>query len=526
MLEDPLQMTEMMPAFDVPRGTAYITYQQVAVYATSVVYYVLLIRVLNLSQIGEVSLLGAAMSVFTTLTQLSLPAAATRFISAEVGGRNPSVAAGVASTTLRLTLAVAGPGLLFALLASPWIGATVFKAPDSTILLLVTFVTSFVLDLTTLYGAYFLGLGRYAEMVYQNVLYTPLSRGIGIALAYEGLGPLGIVLGWALGALITLLFSLYLWKGKLSVSGRYPARPLLIFSLPLFAAALITLAQGWGDITLLQALLGQFGTTGAYYLVVSSVAFLSILWSPAAGALYPALSSAYVSDGPRALSNKLGVATRLVNLTVIPTGATLAAVAPTALGAVYGSALGNQAIPFAILAATIIFSAQSLLLITTLQSVGRTAYVLGISLTAVLIDFAAVGLGATALGTTAGAIGRAVLALVTTALAWWSLRDIVRVPLTNGLSKAVILAIVSAVPLVFVDNFLTLNFLVVPLFRVPVLSGVFAICFLAASRILSAFTADDFDLLENALPRLLHGPLRVLELLVTRERTDTPIIDF
>src|SRR5207253_866372 len=118
-------------------------------------------------------------------------------------------------------------------------------------------------------------------------------------------------------------------------------------------------------------------------------AFLSILWAPAAGALYPALSYDYARDGPAAVTAKLGVATRLVNLTVLPTGAALAAVAPTALEAVYGSSLRNQAIPFAILAVTIVFSAQSLILVTTLQAVGRTTHVLGISLIAVLIDFAA-----------------------------------------------------------------------------------------------------------------------------------------
>jgi len=57
----------------------------------------------------------------------------------------------------------------------------------------------------------------------------------------------------------------------------FPARTLLVFSLPLFASAIITLLQGWGDITLLQLILGQFGTTGAYCLVVSSISFLSIL---------------------------------------------------------------------------------------------------------------------------------------------------------------------------------------------------------------------------------------------------------
>jgi O-antigen/teichoic acid export membrane protein len=186
------------------------------------------------------------------------------------------------------------------------------------------------------------------------------------------------------------------------------------------------------------------------------------------------------------------------------------------LEAVYGNILGNQAVPFAILAVTVIFSAQSLLLVTTLQAVGKTTRILGVSLGATIIDLAAVGLGASALGTTAGATGRALLAISMYFLAWVSLRNIVRVPVTNGLPKAAILALISAAPLIPIDNFLALNSHLPPLFRLPALLGVFAISFLGSSRILSAFTEDDFELLDNALPMFLHRPLGVLKLIIIR----------
>jgi len=212
-------LTETATVFNVPRGTAYITAQQLVIYASSFVYYVLLIRILNLSQIGQVSLLAAASAAFTTITQLALPLAATRFISASIGGKDPSTAGAVASTSLRLTITIAAPLLLLSVLASPWIAITVFKDSNSTSFLIVAFAASFLLDLTALYGAYFLGLGRYAEMTYQNILFHPLSRGIGLVLAYKGLGPLGIPAGWAIGAFAALLLSIYLMKGKLPRAG-------------------------------------------------------------------------------------------------------------------------------------------------------------------------------------------------------------------------------------------------------------------------------------------------------------------
>src|SRR5256712_4040012 len=515
-------LAETATIFNVPRGTAYITIQQAVFYATSFLYYVLLVRILNLSQVGEVSLLAAASSIFTTLTQLALPAAATRFISSRIGNNDPTSASGIAATSLRLLLAIAGPGLVIAVLVSPWIGTTVFKTADSSTLLVVTFAASFLFDLTALYGAFFLGLGLYADILYQNILFFPLSRGLGLALAYKGLGPLGIPLGWAIGSLATLLLSLYLWKGKLSHARNYPTRPLLIFGLPLFASALVTLVQGWGDIALLQGILGQFGNTGAYYILVSSVSFLSILWIPVAGALYPALSSSFTREGPTAVSARLAVATRLINLTVLPTGVALAAIAPTALEAVFGTSLANQAVPFAILATTLIFTAQSLLLITTLQSVSRTRRILGISLAATTVDLVTVGFGASILGTTAGAIGRALLAITTMSLAWFSLRRVLHAPLTQGLSKALALTLLTAFPLLTVDSLLTMDFQLSPLIRVPLLIGVFVACFLATSRGFNVFNEDDLDLLNNALPKSFSPLLRRFTRLLVRTTRRKP----
>src|SRR3989442_1977681 len=178
---------------------------------------------------------------------------------------------------------------------------------------------------------------------------------------------------------------------------------------------------------------------------------------PNCRALYPALSSSYTSEGPTGVSERLGVAMRLVNLTVLPTGAALAVIAPTALEAVYQPSLVAGAVPFAILGVTIIFSAQSLLLITTLQAIGKTKPILGISLTATIIDLAAVGLGARPLGTTAGAIGRALLAIGMMTLAWWTLRRVLHAPITRGLSKALLVAILTATPLPTVDYLLATN---------------------------------------------------------------------
>ncbi len=61
------------------------------------------------------------------------------------------------------------------------------------------------------------------------------------------------------------------------------------------------------------------------------------------------------------------------------------------------------------------------------------------------------------------------------------------------------------------DYLLTFNLRFVPLSRVAVLLSVFAICFLAGDRTLYVFDENDFDILQNALPRFLQPALRLIE---------------
>ena len=510
-------MTATDIEYNVPRGTAYFTSQQAILSAASFVYYVILFRVLSLSQIGQVSLLAITVVIFGTLTQMSLPAAATRFVSNRLGSRDAPGAGAVAKTVLRLVLMIATPTLLLTSLLSPWIGTLLFNTPNTSGLLVTAFVAAFILDLTTLYGAYFLGLGLYAKIVYQNLLYIPLSRGLALVLAALGLGVLGVVMGWLLGAVATLLLSLLLWKGRLPSGGTFPKRQLLSFSIPVFASAIVVLFQNWGDIALLQTLVGQLQITGAYYLTVSSVAFLSILWTPVTSALYPALSSSFSSQGPRAVSERLSVAFRLVNITVLPLGVALAAVAPTALEIVYGPSLASQALPFAILAMTVVLNAQGAVLVATLQAVGRTKPLLKVYLAATILDLGAVALLAKTLGTTAGAIGRVILGLSVFLLAYRSLRLALGVPVGHGFFKAVLLAIGTSIPLLVTDQVLTQQLMLRPLLRLPMILSVFVASFLIISRTLSIFEATDFALLKSALPTIAHRYVGFIQRLLVRK---------
>jgi hypothetical protein len=92
-------------------------------------------------------------------------------------------------------------------------------------------------------------------------------------------------------------------------------------------------------------------------------------------------------------------------------------------------------------------------------------------------------------------------------------------PLTHGLSKALLVAVLTATTLAIVDYALATNLHLTPLYRLPALIIVFSLSFLIVSRELSVFTETDFELLENALPRVLRPALDTAGRLLLRRRT-------
>jgi O-antigen/teichoic acid export membrane protein len=512
-------MSKAGEVYNVPRGTAYLTTQQVITYTTYLIFYVALARILSPKEVGQISLLLAAQAAFVALTQLGLPSAATRYVSSNIGRGDSQTAGAVARTILRLSILVGSVGFAIGALVSPLVGPAVIGSSDAGTLLVLTLFSAFLLDFVLLYAAYFIGVGAYARNLYQNAFYIPFSRGLGLLLAYLGYRVSGIVLGWVIGGLVAVALSTYLWHGQLPERSSHPIKPLLAFSLPVFGSALIVFGQQYGDITILQAILGQLSTTGAYYLIVSSVSFLSVLWIPVTQALYPALSATHVTGGAEAVSERLAVAFRLTNLAVLPLGAALAAIAPTAIELVYGPTYVSQAGIFAILALTAIFTAQGAILTTSLQAVGRARQVLIVTLASTVVGLVVVAATASFVGTLGGALGRMILAVGTVILARRSLGSSVKTHTENALPIAVLLGIGVGVPLEIVD-FLLIGH-ISPFRRLPILVGVFALAFLAISRAFKIFKASDFAILKDALPHRFHPQLRAIEHLIVGRKKET-----
>ncbi len=512
-------MTKTDELYNVPRGTAYLTSQQILLYVTYFVFYVLLARILDPAEVGQFAVLAGIQAFFAGIVSGSFPSAATRFISRSMAKGDLHAASGAARTTLRLSLGIAVPALVIALVLSPYGSKFLVGFVDPTNLLLATFVSAFFADLLLLYTAFFIGAGRYAQTLYQNLLYVPLSRGLALTLAYLGLRVFGIMAGWAIGGGAAILLSVYMWHGLLPRGGSYSLKPILSFSSSVFASSLVTLGQLWGDIGIIYVVLGP-AILGPYYLVVSSVNFLSVLWTPVNQAIYPALSAAHSTGDVSGVSDRLAASFRLINLTVLPLGATLAAISPTALEIVYGTKYTGEALTLSILSVTSVLLAQGAILVTTLQAVGHTRQYLAVTVASTLIFLTFVWVGAPYLGTLAGAIGRALLALLIVLFSIFALRKTVATGTGSSLRKAIPLAAAVALPLLLVDQYF-LRFshptFLRPSIQLAILFVLFVALFGFFSRQIRVFHHGDFAMLHDVLPTSLRPLLKKIQRLMLAE---------
>ena len=90
---------------------------------------------------------------------------------------------------------------------------------------------------------------------------------------------------------MTLTVAIKFLRGKLpKTTKNMPLKPLLYFSFPLFLTSITALVLNWADIVIITSLTGDLSLTGVYFIVVSSVGALSILYLPMMTTIFPALS--------------------------------------------------------------------------------------------------------------------------------------------------------------------------------------------------------------------------------------------
>ncbi len=376
-------MSERFKAASVARGTVYLLIMNVVNYAVLFLFYAVLARVVSKADVGFLSFMMLSMTAFNTLTLLALNSAVIKYVAEFVGTGKDGLASLVAGKAFRVILFASVPAILVAF-AVISVG-NVFRLDAAHAYAVLGMVcTGFVINLTSYYGGVMYGLGMYFAVTVQNVVFTVLSRFLGLLLAWLGYGLEGVSVGFLAGALICAGYSVIVLRGRLvKPEGAFSYGELFSYSWPLYVNGLIGLWSGWVSLLVLQLVVGSLSLTGIYYLITSGAGVLAILWSPVASALFPAMSARLGNgNGLSGFREWLEGSLRVINTLVLPTSVALACVAPTALRIVYGAGYVEGAVPFAIVVVVAIFLAYSSIFSTVLLSSGKTvqvAYIGGFS---------------------------------------------------------------------------------------------------------------------------------------------------
>jgi len=497
------------------RGILYLTIQQLIQYLAAFIFYLGVARFITQTEVGLWSILTASTAVFTTLTLLGLPVATQKYVSENCGRGD----LGAASSILRFSFTIVAlstlPTLTVVLLLSPSLSAFVLGGAKYTIPFILLFSASATLNFTALYGADMLGLGMYLEVAVQNLAFILISKASGLALAYRGYGLLGLASGWLMGALSCLIFSIYLMRRKLPKPTKPPRElygTVFRYSYPVWILAIIGLAQGWADITILYALTGRPAVTGIYYLAAAGATLLAIFWIAISTVILPLMSFEEAQKGKQALPTIYNASSRLLSILILPIGAGLAAISPTAITIAYGPAYIEGSVPFALLTATAILPAYISINTSTLQAVAETKVLAKIGATSAIIDIALVTILVKPLEANGAALARTAMFLTAFLLTQKTLASKARIKIDlSHLKKTIALAVIVALPLAALDYALTHLYPINPISRL-ILEGIsFLTIYTILLRLFKTVEREDLELLKKALPHQLEEILNMLE---------------
>ncbi len=488
-------------------GSVYVSLQTIIQNLILLLYYLAIARLLTQPEIGQISLLNLAMGVFALMTMLAIPAASTKYIADSLGRNNLQEASAVRGASLRIILATSTPALIAALALSPTLAVYLFGTDSTPDVLMLTFGTAFIANLSGLFSSQLLGLGAFGFVALQGILYFLTSRSVGVSLAYFGFGVKGVATGWLLGALAGLAVARIGLRGRfVRSSGNFPVRSLLTFSFPIFLSQLIGTVQSWADLAILYWLTANLSDLGVYFLVVSGLSVLAILYSPISTATFPSVAFDYGRGDHESVNRKIHQTTRLVTIAVLPVSFSLAAVSQTALTIVFGRAYLTGTIPFILLATASVLPALGFLYSSILQGVGETKAIAKAGGAAAIIELAAALVLVPQIGTVGASLARVLMYATMFTLIYRALKARTGFRLqTSYLPSLLVLTALLAVPLAIIDWEIT---------QLPTLQKflLIATTFLAltilGNRTLHILTTNDLNQIASAMPKPLGNLLR------------------
>jgi len=467
----------------------------------ALILFMVLARFISKTEMGVYAALLSTYEVFEILGIFGLMDTGARFVSnlfAREGMKKASAAA------RRIILLGAFSSLAVALgyfALSPYLSSFLLKSYEYTglfrvaSLIVLTYSFSFVVD------GLMQGIREFNMLASIRILSQLVRIFSTILLLFFGYGVLAVLVGWIASSilktgLLLLPINRQVDLTPSSSSLSFPWRMILDFALPILGYRLLLLSSYYVDMYALMMffLPPVFGTYNVA--VTASMALQNIVIAPLIAVLLPSMSRAYGKGGVESVESAFEKSTKYISMVYVPAAVGLAALSPSWIWLMAGSAYKDAALLLSIIALSSVPLGLSTPITVCLQSIGRASSVFRVTVVAFLCGGIASFLLAPIAGTIGAALGRSVLFIVTLAYGISMTKKFVKVRYDKKALSKVILASILMAALVSALQFCFYHLLMLPVY---VITGAFAYFF--ALKALNGIDKQDLLIVERTIPK-------------------------
>lgn len=506
-----------MESNDAAKGTLQLTFTNTFQYVIMAAFYIVVAKtnVLTPEDLGYLSIISFIASTLT-LSLFNLPLAVTKFVSEKLGKKEYEKAASIFKTGKRLQIILNTVALAIATLLSTTLSQYFWGNTEYSILIVLFCVEVFFINLISIYKSGLRALGLFSKMALSTIVYISVSRGIAISLALVGFGISGVIIGYIIGAFVGAIVSLSFVHGKfLNPETKFPVRPLILFSFPLFLSGLASFIITQVDVVIIASMTSTYATVGVYSIVAKSLLALNIVWQPIMITIFPLIASKFGLKEPESVSNVIKTTSRYLSYTTIPCCLMLVVIAPTILEVFYGQQYVSGASALAILAVSTILFAFLTLFTTALAAIGKTNYVLRINIISAFSSILLL-IGLVPLFDLIGAASSRLIAYTLSLIVTiYIIRKFLKIKLDNeALWKSTVASLMTT-PFLFLLEFTLKEFSVIQVLVIELLSA--GLIYVVSLYLLKALNSKDFDLLRQSFPKFFSKIIDMFQRIMQRE---------
>ncbi|MDQ1280115.1 MAG: Polysacc synt protein [Thermoproteota archaeon] len=500
----------------ISKGFVYIIGLNILQFLIGLSFYSVAAKILNPTDLGIISSLTFIYSIFVVVVPLALPVAATKYVAEYIGRGEIEKASNVASSVIKLVLKISVIFLIFSYLGYVIILLRFEGGYSSAFFIMVTLVASFAAVIRLTYLALLQGLQRFDRFVISNSSTAIVSRLASLALILSGFSLNGFALGTFFGELFGLVLTMICYRGLLPrAKDSYPSKLLLSFSLPVYTSNVSNVLSDWADRILLLAVSFNLAALGVYELVLKGIGLLSVIWGTIDVILLPVFSEAYGQLGTAKLTPLLKKALRYLSFLFFPAALGLASISESLMILLFGLEYANGGLPLALISVFSIFAAFSIIMSSTLKSIGETRFFIFVSIFSVIADSSLVVILAPSLGIFGAIAGRIAVYIITFIFIYSKLRSRISLEVDiRGLWKSFLASLFLVVVVKLFQN-VYMSLYTSPVF-VVVEIGLGLATYILGLALLRALNSEDFILLRKMLPKKLSKTISLFEKILVR----------